>query len=204
VFGQSVTFYFQCFESWSDNSGFVQFGVKDGLHYLYVRGGATIVAAIVTVVGNEATFAHAWYSVGITNSPFYNMTYGVVEVLGDVSGNSFEMAVAGIGMGYCGAQLKTNNSLLYIEGSVDFVPCQATDSACVEADDVTVYTTGCDTSSVSTFALPALGRQESFGSETIPPSQYPGGSENIIDITGDSSDSLRFGPTGIVAGVGQF
>jgi len=205
IYGQEVTFYFQCYDAWQDNSGFVQFGQKDGLWYMYQRGGATLVGAIATVANNEITDAHVWYSCGVMNSPFYNMSYGVVEVVGNVTSNSFEMVVAGLGYGYCGAQLKTDNTLLWVEGSVDYdTTCAATDTACVEASDVTVYTTGCDTSSVSDFSLTALGREESYGWQTIAASQYPGGSENTVVLDGTSTDTLHFGPTGMVSGVTEF
>ena len=52
------------------------------------------------------------------------------------------MAVAGVGIGYCGAQLRADENRVYIKGSARPGPtCDSTDDVCVLASDVTVTST---------------------------------------------------------------
>jgi hypothetical protein len=272
-FGQSLTFYVQCYEEIGSSApgdpGFVQFGMKDGVTYYYSAIGAGWTAAILTPTGGASSLdggvdaegggpqrgsdvgtdgspsigadgsvsvgsaggayvVKAWSGVGYLNaggcgnkSGFDDCSYGVIEIQADSSQRTFEMAVAGIGFGYCGAQLKSDGTTVYGIGSPDMgTTCAAADTFCVAASDVT--TAGVCDPSIMTFALPALGRMSSTGPNAGGPgpgpgpgvdagssaawaaSQYPGGPANRIVLDGTTSDSLYFGPTSPTPGAGAF
>jgi len=165
---------------------------------------------------------HAWSSIGLTNATncgnmtgFDDCSYGVIELSADPSTQTFEMSVAGIGFGYCGAQIKSDGSVVFGAGSIDMgTTCDATGTLCIEASDLSTPAT-CD-ASIMSFALPAFGRVASTGPNaggpgaphdagaTWGPSAYPGGSADTIVLDGTSTDSLRFGPTAPSAGVTSF
>jgi len=212
TWGQTTTFYAQCYSQWSDGTGFVQFGVKDGKTYLYQYGGQSRSAAIVTPINGSTTFTvDAWLSVGVLNNPWDTMSYGVIQLRADPSLAIFEMSVAGTGFGYCGAQLISNATELYVIGSTDMgETCVTTDSACVLATDTSVAS-NCDYLT-SQITLPALGRQYALGSGSsisayLAASSYPGNSTtggNQIVLSGSSSDSVFFGPTSPTSGASSF
>ena len=87
--------------------------------------------------------------------------------------------------------------------------CNAPATACVDATNITASAT-CD-SSLTTFALPSLGRLAGTGPHAGGPSadagaswaasEYPGASSNVIQLDGTSSDSLHFAPTTPAPGV---
>jgi hypothetical protein len=169
--------------------------------------------------GGVAYTVHAWSSIGFTNatncgdmSGFDDCSYGVIELSADPSTQTFEMSVAGIGFGYCGAQIKSDGSVVFGAGSIDMgTTCNATGTLCIEASDLSTPAT-CD-ASIMSFALPALGRVPSTGPNAggpgVPhdagaewaPSAYPGGSADTIVLDGTSTDSLHFGPTAPSPGV---
>jgi len=205
VWNQSLTFQFQCFDAWSEGDGFMEFGTDGNVMYLYERAGQEIVAAevITDATSGEISTAHVWMSVGNENDPWYGMSYGVIEILADVPNNEFQMSVAGSGFGYCGAQLRTDGTLIYVVGSSDMgTTCTAQDIACVDASTLTDSAASC--AGLMSFTLPALGRQQSYGSDVIGASNYPGGSDNVVVIDGTSGSSVFFGPTGQVSGVASF
>jgi hypothetical protein len=164
----------------------------------------------------------AWSGVGYLNAAscgnmngYDDCSYGVIELRADPTAHTFEMAVAGIGFGYCGAQLKSNGNTVYGTGSPDMASvCAPTGTLCVAASDVTTPAMCDDT--VTSFSLPALGRVSSIGPNAggpgvdagpdaaWAPSQYPGISSDSIALEGTDSDSLHFGPTAPTPGVGQF
>lgn len=155
TWGTNHTFYFQCSDSWNGGAGFDQFGVINNTFYLYENGGETNVAAIVSG-WNEThppTMVRVWYSVGVLNR---NGSHAVVEILALPRIHTFEMTVAGSGIGYCGAQLKSNNITMNITGSADMGSCNTVDSVCVSAQNIHHVTT-C-TGDVNEFSLPAIGR----------------------------------------------
>jgi hypothetical protein len=118
----------------------------------------------------------------------------VVEILANPVTRVFEMTVAGSGMGFCGAQLKSNGTYMNVTGSVDSgATCDNADSNCVNSATLaTVLGTNCTETLVNTFTLPPLGRQNysTFGA-----SKYPGGTGNYVILTTNTSDSVYFGPT---------
>ena len=214
-FGQSVTMYVQCYDTVGSaqpaDPGLLQFGRKDGITYLYQAIGQGEVAAIVTPVvadGGSAGDARveAWISVGTLNaatscgghSNWDGCSYGVIHLWADSATQSFEMTVAGIGFGYCGAQLRSDGTNVYAAGSTDMgTTCNATDTLCVAASDV--MTPGlCAASAVSAFTLPGLGRRSDAGTtQTWAASEYPAAAAGIgnVLLNGTSADALYFGPT---------
>lgn len=235
-FGTDVSFYAQCVDKIGSSNpadpGFIQFGTKDGVVYYYSAVGAGWTAAILTPNAPAPTDAgppattyrvHAWSGVGYLNADgcgnkgaFDDCSYGVIELVADASTATFEMAVAGIGFGYCGAQLKSNGTLVYGVGSTDMgQTCNAQGTFCVQASDVMTSAT-CDGDDVQMLTLTPLGRRESIGSGLAHlasgidggvawgASQYPGSDANQVVLDGTGADSLRFGPTSPTAGVGSF
>jgi hypothetical protein len=241
-FGSSITLYAQCFQSIGSSGagdpGLIQFGQRDGLTYYYAANGAERMAAILTPLGSTpppgdagadartvgpgaGTYSvEAWTGVGYLNttacgdhSGFDDCSYGVIRLSADSSRSSFEMAVAGIGFGYCGAQLRSDGTSVYGVGSGDMATtCAPRDTFCVAARDVATPSM-CEPPPM--FALPALGRVTSTGPNAGGPgahtadavwaaSQYPGGADNTIMLDGTASDSLQFGPVSPTPGVGAF
>jgi len=157
-----------------------------------------------------------WISLGFeqrVNSTWDSGSYGVMHMVANSVTKAFELTVAGGGFGYCGAQLRSDGTNVYVTGSADMgTTCNATSSLCVLASDGT--TTGTCGSTTTNFQLTALGR---LGGATESPSSanneqsgltygtsmYPGGTANIITLNGTSSDSLEMGPATPTTGVGQ-
>ena len=214
---------------------FIEFGQNGGSTYYYSAIGQSWMAAIVTPLAaasdagadaadpaNEQASAdagstpaygvQAWSGVGYLNaatcgnmSGYDDCSYGVIDLLADPTTQTFEISVAGIGFGYCGAQLKSDGTSVFGTGSVDMAStCSAPETLCVAASDVTTPAT-CD-ASVTAFTLPALGRTSSVGPNAggpgvdagpdaaWAPSGYPGGTSNTVVLDGTASDSLHFGP----------
>jgi hypothetical protein len=122
----------------------------------------------------------------------------------DPSTQSLEMTVAGIGFGYCGAQLKSDGVSIYALGSTDMgSTCNAVDTLCVAASDGTSLGS---CGSLGNFALAGLGRQAAAGTRwNFAASGFPAavaGTGNTR-LDGTSGDALYFGPTAPTAGSGN-
>jgi len=179
----SPTFYVQCAEWWSGNTGFDQWGQVDHTTYLYVRGGDGIVAA--QVVGN-GTFGNIdsitiWYSVGVINR---NGSHAVAMVYAEPANSIFEMSVAGVNVGWCGVQMKSDGVALNVTGSSD--GCAPVDSACTEATSLSTLTT-CGPA-LNTFSL-------AYADLSYPASTYPGGGLNTVVLAKTGVDDTFFGPS---------
>jgi hypothetical protein len=211
-FGQSVTFYAQCAAVLSGptptSGGFFEFGVNAGIIYLYEAVGASTIGARLTPAadGSGRYTVAAWMGVGYTNvagcgngNGFDDCSYGIMAIEADAERTHLELSVAGIGFGYCGAQLVSDGSTVYVQGSLDMGSmCDAPATACVSATDLTA-TSPCATTS---FDLPAIGRAATSGPNgTWAASAYGSGS---IVLNGTASDALAFGPSMPTAGVGPF
>ena len=221
-FGQTLTFYAQCFRRFAGSTtdgSFFQFGLKDGVLYLYAATGAEHVAARITPLGDTASDGglsssgrygvDAWIGVGYNNAAscgpmtgFDGCAYGVIELHTDESRRGLELTVAGVGFGYCGAQLKSDGSHVFAIGSSDIGDsCLTTSTLCVAASDLT--TPEVCSPQLTMFSAPALGRLAVSGSKgSMGPSQYPGKTDNQIVLNGSASDSLDFGPSLPSPGVG--
>lgn len=215
LWGGNQTFYASCVESMDSGESFVLFGIKDNVTYIYSKIGDGRVAAIATPPadgGNgNATLAavhstvHVWYSVGTINRCG---SFAVVEIL--AANGVMELTAAGKGVGFCGAQFRSDGIKVNVTGSNDATSsCEAIDSVCIFAND-TQLTTSC-TAAQSTFTLPAAGRKSATWttcpsdapvSTTFPASAYPGGSLNTVDISeAGETASIYFGLDGLTAGV---
>jgi hypothetical protein len=200
VFGQDVAFQAQCYRTF--DAGFMQFGSDaDGITYLYETGGAARLAARIS-----GDTVDVWYGVGYTNATcgngsFDGCSYGVTQIEAQPASHAFEMTVAGIGVGYCGVQLRSDGTVIYGEGSTDMgATCDDVATLCANASDLSAAT-ACD--AVSTFALPPLGRQAGSGSHVFGASLYPATPNIVLD--GTATDSLGFGPgSAPTDGVGEF
>ena len=163
---------------------------------------------------------HAWSGVGYNNatscgdkSAYDGCSYGAIELQADPSTHTFEIAVAGIGFGYCGAQLQSDGTSVFATGSIDMGTCTSVGTVCVAASDLTSAGT-CD--GLENFAIPPMGRTSSRGPHSggpgndagpdgmWSPSRYPGDSADTITLDGTSTDSLHFGPTEPTAGATKF
>jgi hypothetical protein len=130
-------------------------------------------------------------------------SYGGMHLIANSVKKTFELTVAGSGFGYCGAQLRSDGTNVFITASADMsTTCGATDTACVLASDgITAATCG---TSATTFSLVPMGRAggatQTTTGQTYGASQYPGGSSDVIVLNGTTTDSLRFGPLTATAG----
>jgi len=191
TFASSPTFYAQCSETWSSGNGFDQWSQVGDTTYLYVRGGDGIVAA--QVVGN-GTFGNVkqvtvWFSVGIINR---NGSHAVAMVYAEPSTPIFEMSVAGVNVGFCGVQMKSDGNVLNVTGSEDYTSCAPTDTSCTLASSLTTAAT-CN-AFVDSFSLPAMGR-EAYVVGIYGASGYPGGSKNTVVLANTGTDATFFGPS---------
>ena len=135
----------------------------------------------------------AWMAVGVINT---GGSYGVARIYANPNTNSFEMAVSGKGLGYCGAQFNSDGVGLNFIGSGDMgTTCSTNTNACVSPSDLTTLSQ-CKTP----FKLIPIGRVATTFISTSPPSynlgesQYPGGGNNKIKFENLSTDSVFFGP----------
>lgn len=207
-YGQTVTMYGQCYNSTSPSStadpGFFQFGVNEGVTYIYAASGAERIAAIVTpVTGTTGQYAvQAWIGLGYLNTGTWDsMSYGVMQLTANSNTRSLELSVAGIGFGYCGLQLISDGTNIFSEGSSDMgSTCNAADTLCVAAvDGITPASCG-----GLSFALSALGRKDvpigtNGAAHHSGVSQYP--AAPLVTLTGTSGDDLYFGPLTPTTGV---
>jgi hypothetical protein len=211
-FGQPVPFYAQCVSHVStptpSNQAFFQFGQMDGVFYLYEAIGAEAIGARLTpVTGSSGQYAvDAWIGVGYDNatscgsaSGFDDCSYGVMALKADPSRMHFELTVAGIGFGYCGAQLRSDGLTVYVQGSRDMgATCAESANVCVSAGDVTMPAMCASTS----FDLPSIGRSATSGPNGTWGASQNGSAGIVLD--GTASDSLAFGPSTPTPGVPEF
>lgn len=196
TWGTNQTFYAQCSEVWGGSgTGFDQWAVVGQTFYLYDYSEAGITAAIVynfnqTVVDK----VHIWYSVG-GGPGLRNGSHAVVEVIGLPKQGVFEMSVAGSGVGFCGAQLKSNNATLNITGSQDMgTTCVAVESTCVSAQNIQ-HTATC-TGTVNSFTLRAIGRMRfNVTHQDYGASAYPAGKHGNVYFAATGKDACNFGPS---------
>ncbi|MEY4510459.1 MAG: hypothetical protein RLZZ450_2581 [Pseudomonadota bacterium] len=135
-------------------------------------------------------------------SGFDSCSYGVMELHTEPVRRELVLSVAGIGFGYCGAQLKSDGVRVFGRDSLDMgTSCPATSDLCVLASDVTTPTV-CS-GDITTFSWPALGRKSTVGTrQAFGASLYPGGADNQITLDGTATDSLDLGPSAPADGVG--
>ena len=218
--GQTVTMYGQCYTKITSNGGgvtsnvtndplFVQWGVNAGITYLYYAIGAERIAVIATPIAGSTTqySVQAWIGLGYPSgsSAWDSGSYGVMQIAANPATTTIEFTVAGMGFGYCGAQLRSDGTNIYAAGSSDMgATCNKTASLCVLASDAT--TAGTCASGVTTFALPPIGRDAAAAStgnnitSSWAASAYLGTGE-AVTLNGKTTDALYFGPLTPTAGV---
>jgi hypothetical protein len=135
-------------------------------------------------------------------SGFDGCSYGVMELHTEPVKRELVLSVAGIGFGYCGAQLKSDGMRVFGRGSLDMgMTCPATSDLCVLASDIT--TPSACSGDITDFGWPALGRKATMGTiQAFGASMYPGGADNQIELDGTATDSLDLGPSAPTEGVG--
>jgi len=198
-FGQSIPFAAKCYRTFSSSSGpaaFMQFGRVDDVTYVFITGGATRLAARVVAGADDAVVVDAWYGVGYTNATcghdgtFDGCSYAATQIHAESASHAFEMTVAGIGVGYCGIQIRSDGTSIYGVGSTDMgMTCGAPATLCANATDLTAPG---ECSALTSFSLPALGRHAGAGAHEFGESHYPAQANIVLD--GTSEDSLGFGP----------
>jgi hypothetical protein len=210
AWGQSLTVSAQCT---GDTSlpAFMQFGTaSNGATWINVTNPTSRVLAKVTPIasatdaGPQQYTAHVWLTIPVNMldcSSNMRGSYGAIEIVADPTTKEFEMVVAGSGLGYCGVQVKSDATDVYVIGSQDNGSnCGAIDTLCGEASDVSMPSI-CG-ASTTTFALPSLGRQ-AVGACNMGASQYPA-SGNTVDISGSATDTVQTFETRVpVAGLGM-
>jgi hypothetical protein len=210
-FGESVAFETQCYRMFDDGMSkvpaFMQFGSQGDATYMFVTGGATRVAARVVQPAGAEPVVDVWYGVGYTNAScgtdgtFDGCSYAVTRIHASPATSSFEMSVAGIGVGFCGIQIRSDGTSMFGRGSTDMgATCHDPAELCVSAANLDP-TDGC--TELETFSIPALGRRAGAGAHEFGASAYPDAPNVTLD--GTSTDSLQFGPAdGPSAGVAPF
>jgi len=202
TWGTNTTFYASCAEQWDGpngtTGGFIQFAVVNATLYVYDRGPETALATRVTLANATnytATQVEVWFSVGLSN---LNGSHGVVHLLAlpNAAPPVFEMVVAGNGIGYCSAQLRSANGTLNVTGSADAPDsaCAAVDTVCTAANDTAVAAADCGAASV--FELDALGREAYVGpgNVSLAASEYPASGGYAVRLAANGTDDTLFGP----------
>jgi len=216
AWGNSVTMYAQCYEvltgATTADPKLIQWGTKDTKVYLYMAVGAQRVAAIVTPsVASPGDYkVEAYIAVGYTNSScgsgsWDGCSYGVMQLMADSANSNFEITVAGMGFGFCGAHIKSDGTNVYGQGSTDMAStCNAIDDVCVLASDL--VTAGSCTG-LTSYDLTSLGRNANtttgVAQATWAATQFPSSGGNVT-LDGTTTDDLNFGPTTPTTGVTAF
>jgi hypothetical protein len=208
-FGRRVTLSAQCFRrfepSATGDAGFLQFGEQDGGLSLYVAIGTTRLAAIIAPIeGSTRYLVDAWYGIGYGSAADCGTSagcaYAATQLYANPVTRTFEMAVAGLGVGYCGVQFGSDGSAIYGVGSID-AGSHCLDPAwlCASATDPGAPGT---CGMPPAYVLPALGRRAGVGELAFGPSRYP--AQPTITLDGSHTDSLHFGPLAPTDGAGDF
>ena len=246
-FGQDVTMYGQCYDTkspqFTGDPGLTQFGVNDGKAYLYDASGTAWTAAIITPLSapdasTQQYAVEAWLTVGAENATstcgsvtgfgaaWDTCSYGVIHLKANEMTGTVELAIAGIGFGYCGAQLISDGTNIFAAGSEDMGSvCTDLATTCLSAADATTAATCTETEEM--FALAPLGRTagtrsdaaahapstggtvmptwgaSNYPSTTPTPAVLPAGTPSVV-LDGTTTDALHgsFGPTTATTGLG--
>jgi len=188
----------QCYRDFGGDA-FMQFAVVGGTTSIYVAAGQVHLAAVIS----PDSVVDAYFGVGYTNAStcgttgtFDDCSYGVTSLHADPSTHAFELAVAGLGEGYCGVQLVSDGTSVYAVGSGDMgETCNVPATLCADATDLASPGT-CDALAPT---LPAIGRRAGAGAHVFGASAYPDTPNVTLD--GTATDSLGFGPSAPTPGV---
>ena len=205
ILGKTVKIYAQCYDKVSD-TGIVMFGKRNNTWYLYDSVGQTRSLFAITPSGNGKV-GEGYMGVGYQNasstscsSKYDGCSYGMISVYLNSDTRIFEMGVAGIGFGFCGAHIRSDLTNLFIAGSPNGVgaACTAysaasTDThACFSASDLSsTALTSCTSIDIDNFFF-----KELMGKTALPSWNASNGwpaSGNIVTLDGTTSDTIYFG-----------
>jgi hypothetical protein len=146
-----------------------------------------------------------YFSVGAAYIVNQTGSRGLMHLVANPKAGRIQATAAGLGLGFCGVELASDGSNLYIKGSQDGVggTCEAVDDICVSGDlENELSGNECD-GIVSSIGL--LGRKSTSnykGNLDISSwheSEYPGGVLNNVDI----DNGISFGPRTIPSVLGR-
>lgn len=203
-----VTMYGQCYQvlaagAVSTTAGLQQYGIKDGVIYLYSYAANGESAAIVTpLAGSEGKYTvKAWFSLSTGTGATWDVgSYGLMNLYANSETKAFEFTVGGIALGYCGAQLKSDGTDIFASTSIDMgSTCNAVEDVCASAANLG-DSTSCS-AAIKIFDLFPIGRRSATGSNVSGTSKYP--LLPNLDFDGTATDDIHFGPTTPIAGLGS-
>jgi hypothetical protein len=209
--GHNVELVAQCYRRFSPSMSdvaFLQFGVVDGKTSLYIAVGAARLAALISpIAGTTDHVVDAWYGVGYNNvtscgstGTFDDCSYALTELHANPATKALEMAVAGVGVGFCGVQFASDGTELHGVGSTDMgSSCNDRATFCSSATDLDMPST---CASPAPYLMPAIGRRAGAGAHEFGVSRYPEAPNITLD--GTMTDSLYFGPQAPTPGAGDF
>jgi hypothetical protein len=143
-----------------------------------------------------------YMAIGGGMSPTETGSRGLVHLDADPTGNTFQIAVAGIGFGFCGVQLASDGEVIKIQGSPSGPggTCLNQTTTCLPTNlNGEVDLSECD---VLTFTIAPLGMRPTSdfrggtGVARWDASAYPGGSFNNVEVGDVDNASVKFGPRG--------
>lgn len=145
-----------------------------------------------------------YFSVGVEMNASETGSRGLMHLVARPSENTFQASVAGIGLGFCGAQFASDGASIRFVGSQDGVngACQPKNETCVLAQDLGAPG---DCAAVG-FSLAPLGRAatEDFLFQSVElwaASQYPDfGDFAAVDVGAGGNSSVAFGPAAVPLG----
>ena len=209
--GHDVELVAQCYRRFTSSMSevaFLQFGVRDGKTSLYIAIGAARLAALIApIAGSTDHVVDAWYGVGYNNATgcgstgtFDDCSYALTELHANPATRGLEMAVAGVGVGFCGVQFASDGTELHGVGSSDMgSSCNERATLCVSSADLEMPAM---CTSPAPYLMPAIGRRAGAGAHVFGASRYPDAPNITLD--GTTSDSLYFGPKAPTPGAGDF
>lgn len=212
--GTTVNMKGQCYEV-NQTDQFTQWAIdSDNVFYLMSGGKRSALvaslAAIATPVSGSTTdyTVHVWFSVGNNNATadasWDAGSYTVAELIGNSATGKFEMTAAGMGIGFAGAQFKSDGTTIFGVGSEDMASSTSTqETVCVTAADFTVTAPTC-TVSATDFTLTPIGRKSGTGvaQTTWAASHYP--TVPNLTLDGTATDATNFALITPTTGVNQF
>jgi hypothetical protein len=140
--GQSLAVKLQCLQSFGTPGtagGWVAFGfdsasaadagpaaASEGNDFYLVEGQDGGMGGAYHVHGGTGNI-EAWMAVADSNAPMNSQV--IMHLVTDAQAGTLELALAGSGVGFCSAHLKTNPGFLFIEGKTNGAPAPGTNIA---------------------------------------------------------------------------
>jgi hypothetical protein len=193
---ENIEIFVQCYDELSNNF-FIMFGKKDGIMYLYEKGPATTTTALIEDTNETLPNVDVYFTVGNGMLLTQSGSRGLFHIKAEPKNDIFEGTAAGIGLGFCGVQFKSNGNNVKTIGSVEGPggTCQPINETCTDDNLQEMQLANCNQVS---FSLTPLGRKIStnfLGPHNLTrweASRYAGNVE-----IGDMSENIRYGPQSI-------